>query len=173
MKQKVKSCSLGDYKKRIFYYGGSDERATVNLSGDLVEELSTCDDDTDSSELDAVSNTPCETNDNPKSLSTNLLVGDVVWAKCSGHNWWPSMIAYDPTTAVYFHMNARNTTPQKYHVQFFGSRPFRGWVPKSNIISFTGMKYIKVVLHALFQFFFTMYSDNNSFMFCFSQHLDI
>ena len=29
------------------------------------------------------------------------LVGDLLWAKVSGHPWWPCMVSYDPYTGLY------------------------------------------------------------------------
>uniref|UniRef100_T2MHJ6 Probable histone-lysine N-methyltransferase NSD2 n=1 Tax=Hydra vulgaris TaxID=6087 RepID=T2MHJ6_HYDVU len=66
----------------------------------------------------------------------SYLVGDVFWAKIPGHNWWPSMISYDPITAVFCQME-RNSI--KYHVQFFGDTPTRGWVSKTNLMDFSGL----------------------------------
>ena len=65
----------------------------------------------------------------------SYLVGDVFWSKIPGHNWWPSMISYDPNTAV-FCQTMRNSV--KYHVQFFGDVPTRGWVSKTNLMDFSG-----------------------------------
>lgn len=70
--------------------------------------------------------------------STVLLVGDVIWSKLSGKNWWPSMIAYEPNTAIYFHTSFKHVLPVKYHVQFFGKKALRGWVFRSNMMLFQG-----------------------------------
>lgn len=68
------------------------------------------------------------------------LVGDLVWAKIPGHPWWPSMVAYDPNTAEYFQCAPKSQTIAitKYHVQFFGDDPLRGWVSKHLMINFLG-----------------------------------
>ena len=68
-----------------------------------------------------------------------LLVGDLVWSKIPGHAWWPSMVSYEPNKAVYFQSSGRGKTCFKYHVQFFGDEPQRGWVSDKNMIKFTGM----------------------------------
>jgi len=67
-----------------------------------------------------------------------LLVGDLVWSKIPGHAWWPSMVSYEPNKAVYFQSSGRGKTCFKYHVQFFGDEPQRGWVSDKNMIKFTG-----------------------------------
>ena len=46
-------------------------------------------------------------------------VGDVVWSKIPGHPWWPSLVANEPNTAVYFKVKGRT---RYYHVQFFWYR---------------------------------------------------
>ena len=71
-----------------------------------------------------------------------LLVGDLVWSKIPGHAWWPSMVSYEPNKAVYFQSSGRGKTCFKYHVQFFGDEPQRGWVSDKNMIKFTGMYHI-------------------------------
>lgn len=68
-----------------------------------------------------------------------LLVGDLVWSKIPGHAWWPSMVSYEPNKAVYFQSSGRGKTCFKYHVQFFGDEPQRGWVSDKNMIKFTGI----------------------------------
>ena len=67
-----------------------------------------------------------------------LLVGDLVWSKIPGHAWWPSMVSYEPNKAVYFQSSGKGKTCFKYHVQFFGDEPQRGWVSDKNMIKFTG-----------------------------------
>ena len=69
------------------------------------------------------------------STSTAWLVGDIVWAKIPGHPWWPSMVAYEPNTAVYFKYMGRT---RYYHVQFFGHEPMRGWATEKSIILYQG-----------------------------------
>ena len=67
--------------------------------------------------------------------SASWLVGDVVWSKIPGHPWWPSMVAYDPNSAVYFQYKGR---ARYYHVQFFGQDPVRGWASERSVIKFEG-----------------------------------
>lgn len=67
--------------------------------------------------------------------SASWLVGDVVWSKIPGHPWWPSMVSYDPNTAVSFKYKGR---ARYYHVQFFGQDPVRGWVSERSILKFEG-----------------------------------
>lgn len=67
--------------------------------------------------------------------TASWLVGDVVWSKIPGHPWWPSMVSYDPNTAVSFKYKGR---ARYYHVQFFGQDPVRGWVAERSILKFEG-----------------------------------
>lgn len=78
-----------------------------------------------------------------------LLVGDLVWSKIPGHAWWPSMVSYEPNKAVYFQSSGRGKTCFKYHVQFFGDEPQRGWVSDKNMIKFTGILMILPRLNCL------------------------
>lgn len=68
--------------------------------------------------------------------NASWLVGDVVWSKIPGHPWWPSMVAYDPNSAVYFQYKGR---ARYYHVQFFGQDPVRGWASERSVIKFEGI----------------------------------
>eukprot|EP00794_Sanderia_malayensis_P005747 gene5747-6450_t len=74
-----------------------------------------------------------------------LLVGDLVWSKIPGHAWWPSMVSYEPNKAVYFQSSSKGKGCFKYHVQFFGDDPLRGWVSDKSMVKFQGrdsfMKY--------------------------------
>lgn len=71
----------------------------------------------------------------PSSAKTTWLVGDIVWSKIPGHPWWPSMVAYEPNTAVYFKYTGRT---RYYHVQFFGHEPMRGWATEKSIVLYQG-----------------------------------
>ena len=75
----------------------------------------------------------------PSTISKpELLVGDLVWSKIQGHAWWPSMVSYEPNKAVYFQSSGKGKGCYKYHVQFFGDEPQRGWVSDKSMIRFQG-----------------------------------
>ncbi|XP_015754821.1 PREDICTED: histone-lysine N-methyltransferase NSD2-like isoform X2 [Acropora digitifera] len=76
--------------------------------------------------------------------TASWLVGDVVWSKIPGHPWWPSMVSYDPNTAVSFKYKGR---ARFYHVQFFGQDPVRGWVAERSILKFEGRQNFENSLH--------------------------
>lgn len=78
------------------------------------------------------------TSPSQQSHHASWLVGDVVWSKIPGHPWWPSMVAYDPNSAVYFQFKGR---ARYYHVQFFGQDPVRGWASERSVIKFEGKPY--------------------------------
>ena len=65
-------------------------------------------------------------------------IGDIVWSKIPGHPWWPSLIAHEPNTEVYFKMKGRT---KYYHVQFFGTEALRGWVTERNVLKYQGILY--------------------------------
>ena len=116
MQRKVKR-SINAKCKTIYYTIADD---TLKQFSDSSED--TCEEDSD---IDSV-----------VTVTGVILVGDVIWSRVSKSNWWPSMVAYDPNSAVYFQTKSNIT---KYHVQFFGENPVRGWVNRSNILKFEGM----------------------------------
>ncbi|KAK3095090.1 hypothetical protein FSP39_010180 [Pinctada imbricata] len=63
--------------------------------------------------------------------------GDVLWAKVTGHPWWPCLVAGDFIGTlepdVYTKMKGR---VRNYHVHFFGNEGERGWV--TNTMEFKG-----------------------------------
>ena len=71
----------------------------------------------------------------PESEKLPWSAGDVVWSKIPGHPWWPSLIANEPNTAVYFKVKGRT---RYYHVQFFGTEQLRGWVTERNVLKYEG-----------------------------------
>jgi hypothetical protein len=67
--------------------------------------------------------TPCGISNSHSKVSTPLQLKcfEVVWAKMEGHPSWPSIICKHPSQDKYLN-------DKKYHVQFFGEPPSRGWV---------------------------------------------
>lgn len=82
----------------------------------------------------------------PESVKLPWIIGDIVWSKIPGHPWWPSLIAYEPNTEVYFKMKGRT---KYYHVQFFGTEPLRGWVTERNVLRYEGRSLV-ISFHFLF-----------------------
>ncbi|XP_041368647.1 histone-lysine N-methyltransferase NSD2-like isoform X2 [Gigantopelta aegis] len=66
------------------------------------------------------------------------LVGDLLWAKVSGHPWWPCMVSYDPYTGLYTRITGGFKVIRAYHVQFFGNEGERGWINESSTMPFEG-----------------------------------
>ncbi|KAK2154206.1 hypothetical protein NP493_2211g00002 [Ridgeia piscesae] len=73
-------------------------------------------------------------------LPARWLVGDLMWAKVSGHPWWPCMVAYDPYQGIYTRIKGDLRQTRLYHVQFFGNEAERGWVSEGAMIPFEGKK---------------------------------
>ena len=44
-----------------------------------------------------------------ESSGTRWTVGDMLWAKVSGHPWWPCMVAYDPSRTGFFRLQKRTS----------------------------------------------------------------
>ena len=138
MKKRVRKSRKNNSNKKVIYYGVVDESLKQQFS-ELSEDLSTCEEDSEADTAVTASLSAAESLAS-EDFGSVFLVGDVIWSKISGHDWWPSMVSYDPNTAVYFQTSAKHPNiPLKYHVQFFGKIAPRGWVTKSNILKFRGM----------------------------------
>ncbi|ESN96185.1 hypothetical protein HELRODRAFT_67963 [Helobdella robusta] len=62
-------------------------------------------------------------------------IGDMFWARVTGHPWWPCMIYKDPTNLLFTKMIRVN---RGYHFHFFGNNSERGWVLEPSMIQFEG-----------------------------------
>lgn len=115
-------------------------KGDIGLSTNVIEVQETCEDLTIIEDIKegTVKQLQTQSDIRNDAVVDILLVGDLVWSKIPGHSWWPSMISYDPNTAVYFKKSTRTSTAVKFHVQFFGDQSLRGWVSKSNIVRFQG-----------------------------------
>lgn len=91
--------------------------------------------------------------ENLEDIKYNL--GDLVWAKVSGHPWWPCMISnpdLSPTCPKTEAKNNKNehfkliggSRPKRsFYVQFFGPSVEHAWVPEGNIIEYKGLQSFK------------------------------
>lgn len=81
----------------------------------------------------------------PKLQNIEFGVGDLLWAKMQGYPWWPCMVTNDPFTGEFY----KSTPPfvQKrgilYHVQYFGSKPYRGYTLNGAVMPFEGFENFK------------------------------
>ncbi|XP_067928328.1 histone-lysine N-methyltransferase NSD2-like isoform X2 [Watersipora subatra] len=62
--------------------------------------------------------------------------GMLIWAKMTGHPFWPCMVTADPIKEIYTTLNARGQ--RQYHCQFFGTEAERGWVNESATLEYQG-----------------------------------
>jgi hypothetical protein len=71
-------------------------------------------------------------------------VGDLVWAKVSGHPWWPCIVSRDTSDGNIF-VKAVGTTRQKrmYFVEFFGPSTEYAWVSEGSLIEYCGIEAFK------------------------------
>lgn len=90
--------------------------------------------------------------------NTKYNIGDLVWAKLSGHPWWPCMVSNSPnnqntnenqeTSTLannLSHVKYIGTTRQKcsYYVLFFGPSFEHAWVGESCLIEYKGIEAFK------------------------------
>jgi len=69
-------------------------------------------------------------------------LGDMLWAKVSGHPWWPCIVLPDPGQSSWCKplQRRQNAMLVQYHVRFYGEENERGWVPETSVIKFRGRK---------------------------------
>jgi len=72
----------------------------------------------------------------PRKEDDVFVAGDLIWCKMKGFPWWPCMITIDPETGKYSKTVAiRDKNDKAFHVQYFGSKAFRGYT-QGNIMKY-------------------------------------
>ncbi|KAH9519061.1 Histone-lysine N-methyltransferase nsd2 [Bulinus truncatus] len=70
--------------------------------------------------------------------------GDMLWAKVSGHPYWPCMVSRCPFSKMHTRIKGDIRIIRSYHVQFFGNEVERGWVNEPSLMPFEGkMKFLE------------------------------
>jgi len=67
-----------------------------------------------------------------------LSEGDLVFAKLSGHAWWPGMVARDISSDLHMKCKAKGTNGfngRTYHIQFLGPLEGHAWVTAQKCVS--------------------------------------
>ncbi|GFR11431.1 zinc finger CW-type PWWP domain protein 1 [Trichonephila clavata] len=59
--------------------------------------------------------------------------GSIVWAKLNGYPCWPGMVEDCPDYQEFFMSYVEGN---EYHINFFGDRPMRSWVPAKRVTDF-------------------------------------
>ena len=105
-----------------------------------------------------ISDTLTDDVDKSANSNTKYNIGDLVWAKLSGHPWWPCMVSNSPnnqntnenqeTSTLannLSHVKYIGTTRQKcsYYVLFFGPSFEHAWVGESCLIEYKGIEAFK------------------------------
>ena len=80
---------------------------------------------------------------NTSQESVKYQVGDLVWAKVSGHPWWPCMISTDASSNT--HLKEVGTTKPRrtFYVEFFGPSVEHAWVAEGCLIEYKGIEEFK------------------------------
>lgn len=74
----------------------------------------------------------------PKKEDDNYLAGDLVWVKSKGFPYWPCMLTVDPETGKYSKaVVVRDNNEKVFHVQYFGTKPYRGYT-QGNVFKYEG-----------------------------------
>jgi hypothetical protein len=82
-------------------------------------------------------------------MAPKYQVGDLVWAKVSGHPWWPCMVSRDTTgessSSMASHVKEVGTTRTKrtFYVEFFGPAVEHAWVAEGCLIEYRGIEAFK------------------------------
>jgi len=76
----------------------------------------------------------------PRKEDDKYSAGDLLWVKSKGFPWWPCLITVDPQSGKYSKtLVIRNKNDKAFHVQFFGSRAYRGYTQGvQNITKYDG-----------------------------------
>uniref|UniRef100_S4RA71 Nuclear receptor binding SET domain protein 2 n=1 Tax=Petromyzon marinus TaxID=7757 RepID=S4RA71_PETMA len=85
-------------------------------------------------------------------LSADLYsIGDVVWAKISGHPWWPCMVSCDPKLGIHMRVKVGQVKSftRQYHVQFFGEAAERAWVCYRSLVMFSTREQYELLVSEL------------------------
>ena len=72
-------------------------------------------------------------------------IGDLVWAKLSGHPWWPCMIANGPNASQHYRLMGGTHRQKKYvYVEFFGPTIEHAWISEASLIDYKGVDAYKI-----------------------------
>nr|XP_032806735.1 histone-lysine N-methyltransferase NSD2-like isoform X4 [Petromyzon marinus] len=87
----------------------------------------------------------------PQENSDLYSIGDVVWAKISGHPWWPCMVSCDPKLGIHMRVKVGQVKSftRQYHVQFFGEAAERAWVCYRSLVMFSTREQYELLVSEL------------------------
>jgi hypothetical protein len=82
----------------------------------------------------------------PSNSSSNEIkfnIGDLVWAKVSGHPWWPCTVATDHSEDNHVKFIGAVRPKRMFYVKFFGPSVEHAWVNESCLIEYKGIESFK------------------------------
>jgi hypothetical protein len=79
-------------------------------------------------------------------LSTKVGEGDLVWAKVTGHPWWPSKITRNPPSGMSEIKIVGTVIPENMCCVLFVGRQEWAWMPVTSLIEYDGFERFKKVV---------------------------
>ena len=85
----------------------------------------------------------CTSMQNSPSNEIKFNVGNLVWAKVSGHPWWPCSVAIDYSEDNHVKLVGTNRPKRMFYVEFFGPSVEHAWVTEGCLIEYKGIEAFK------------------------------
>jgi hypothetical protein len=74
----------------------------------------------------------------------NYNPGNLVWAKVTGHPWWPCVISRDGNDGdSYFKSFGSLRTKRMFYVEFFGPSSEHAWICEGSLLEYKGIEAFK------------------------------
>lgn len=71
-------------------------------------------------------------------------IGDLVWAKLSGHPWWPCMVSAAPNSSLHYRLMGASRPKRYVYVEFFGPGIEHAWISEPSLIDYQGVDSFKI-----------------------------
>ena len=120
------------------------QKPSLQINSNLDEYLKSDNTDFENSEVNNVNTLSASTFlHNSSNNDIRFNVGNLVWAKVSGHPWWPCMISTDYSEDNYVKLVGAARPKRMFYVEFFGPSVEHAWVTESCLIEYNGIEAFK------------------------------